>query len=89
MEQPSSLEALTDRSQNIQVSRLIKNGRNLTLDQFLSAKESFESNEKEKQRLIQDRQTFVIYKDKVNKDKTKPVNKPDIGVFSQFCAKKL
>ena len=52
MEQPSSLEALTDRSQNIQVSRLIKNGRNLTLDQFLSAKESFESNEKEKQRLI-------------------------------------
>ena len=62
MQQPSSLDALMHRQTEIDLDRLIKNGRNITLDQFLTAKKEFNSDLTMKKQLIEDRSTYVVYR---------------------------
>lgn len=69
MKEPSSLEAMISRQSKIPLDRLIKNGRGLTVDQFLEAKKEFWADDKARKQLIQDRETFVVYKDKARNQK--------------------
>jgi hypothetical protein len=63
MKEPSSLEAIISRQSKIPMERLVKNGRNLTIDQFMEAKDKFWSDDLKREELIKDRETFVVYRD--------------------------
>ena len=89
MKMPSALEALMERQIKISMDRLIKNGRNLTVEHFLETKADFNKDERTKAQLIRDRETFVIYKgDQQESESSEPEpiapasNCNKMGVFS-------
>ena len=63
MQEPSSLEALTSRKTEINLDRLISNGRGLTVDQFLEAKNELKKNDNLRNQLMQGRESFVVFKE--------------------------
>lgn len=98
MKEPSSLEALLSPDRPVTLENLISFGRNLTVDQFLETKNEFDQNDKLREELIRDRETFVVKSGKPKKADPVPAQKgyaksakekpteasQNFGVFAQF-----
>jgi type IV secretory pathway TrbF-like protein len=60
MKQPSSMDTLMDRNTRINLDRLIKNGRSITVENYLQAKDELDANPREREELLNDRETFIV-----------------------------
>jgi hypothetical protein len=60
MKQPSSMDTLMDRNTRINLDRLIKNGRSITIDNYLQARDELDANPAERKELLNDRETFIV-----------------------------
>lgn len=101
MKEPSSLEALLSPDRPVTLEQLISFGRNLTVDQFLETKNEFDQNDKLREELIRDRETFIVKNKKQTKSEPAPPKKgpaksakektteppQNFGVFAQFMVK--
>ena len=65
MAQPTSLDSFLSLNTKIDLALLIKNGRAVTIDQFLKAKEEFNFDKALQKQLVRDRSTYIVYKDQI------------------------
>ena len=63
MQEPSALEALTNKKTEISIDRLLTQGRGLTVDQYLEAKNDLKKDEKLRDHLMAGRESFVVFKE--------------------------